>query len=351
MYHTYLTILVPALIALAVSLIVTRFLISYMRGAGVVGIDKNKKKPVVIASSGGVAVALGFAVGILAYSFGGSFPNPSSPLYIPVASLQYLFASVIAVLMISLVGFIDDINVKRHQVQSTDMKDIRAGLKQWQKPLLTLFGAIPLMAVNAGISLIHLPFIGIVNFGIVYPLVIIPLAVIFASNAFNLVESGNGMAAGGGLITSLGLFIYSVYFGTYIGALLSIVLFASILGFFFYNRYPAKILSGDSFTYAVGTGLVSAMILGNMESFGIIIFLPWIIEFVLHARKRFKVTTLGKRRADGTFAAPYGRKIYSWTHIIMNLGKFNEWQISALMWLMEFGFVVLAFALKGLNLL
>ncbi len=351
MYHTYLTIIVPAFISLVVSLLGTRFLIGYMKGAGVVGIDKNKKKPTILASSGGIAVALGFAVGILAYSFGGSFPNPANPLYLPVASLRYLFASVIAVLMISLVGFIDDINVKSSPVQSTDMKDIRQGLKQWQKPLLTLMGAIPLMAVNAGISLIHLPFVGMVNFGIFYPLVIIPLAVIFTSNAFNLVESGNGMAAGGGLITSLALFIYSVYFGTYIGALLSVVLFASILGFFLYNKYPAKILSGDSFTYAVGTGLVSTMILGNMESFGIIIFLPWIIEFVLHARKRFKVTTLGKRRADGTFAAPYGKRIYSWTHIIMNSGRFDEWQISALMWLMEFGFVILAFALKGLNLL
>ncbi len=351
MYHTYLTIFVPALIALIVSLIGTRFFVFYMKDAGIVGIDRNKKGLPVVASSGGVAVAIGFAVGVLAYSFGGSFPNPQTPIYAPIASLPLLFASVIAVLMISFVGFLDDINVKRSPVQSTDMKDIRKGLRQWQKPLLSLMGAIPLMAVNAGVSFIHLPFVGTVNFGIFYPLVIIPLAVIFASNAFNLVESGNGMAAGGGLITSLAMFIYSVYFGTYIGALLSIVLFASILGFFVYNKYPARILSGDSFTYAVGTGLVSAMILGNMESFGIIIFLPWIIEFLLHARRKFKVTTLGKRRSDGSFAAPYGRKIYSWTHVIMNLGRFNEWQISALMWTMEFGFVLLAFGLKALNLL
>ncbi len=348
MYRTYITILLPAIISFVVTLIGTRFLITYMKGAGVVGIDKNRK--IILASSGGIAVALGFSIGILAYSFGGSFPNPAHPLYIPVASLEYLFASVLAVMLISVVGFIDDINVKNRLVEATGIKDIRKGLKQWQKPLLTFIGAVPLMAINAGVSTIHLPFIGIVNFGIFYPLVIIPLAVIFAANAFNLVESANGMAAGGGLIVSMAMFVYSVIFGTYIGALLSGVLFATILGFFIFNMYPAKILGGDSFTYAVGAGLVITMIFGNMEAFGIIIFLPWIIEFVLHARKRFKVTTLGKKRRDGTYSPPYGKKIYSWTHLIMNLGRVNEWQISAWMWIMEFGFVILGFGLKLLHL-
>lgn len=349
MYRTYITLLLPALISFLVTLIGTKFLIGYMKGAGVVGIDRNRK--IVLASSGGIAVALGFAIGILAYSFGGSFPNALHPWYIPVASLKYLFASVLAVILISIVGFIDDINVKRTLVKSTDIKDIRQGLKQWQKPLLTLIGAIPLMAVNAGVSAIHIPFFGLINFGIFYPLVIIPLAIIFAANSFNLVESANGMGAGGGLIVSMAMFVYSVVFGTYMGALLSGVLFASILGFFFFNKYPAKILSGDSFTYAAGAGIVITMILGSMEAFGVIIFLPWIIEFVLHARKRFKVTTLGKRRKDGTFRSPYGKKIYSWTHIIMNLGRVNEWQLSAYMWIMEFGFVILGFGLKLLHVL
>ena len=351
MYHTYITIIIPAIIAFIISLAGTRFLISYMRDAGIIGIDKNKRVGISLPSSGGIAVAIGFAVGVFAYVFGSSFPNPSAPLYVPVASLEYLFASVLAVIMISIVGFLDDINVQRSEVQSTDMRDIRKGLKQWQKPLLTLIGAVPLMAVNAGVSMVHLPFVGTVNFGIFYPLIIIPLAIIFGANAFNLVESANGMAAGGSLIATMAMFVYSILFGTYIGALLSIVLFASILGFFIYNRYPARILSGDSFTYAVGAGLIVTMILGNMESFGIIIFMPWIIEFLLHARRGFRVTTLGKRRADGTFASPYGKRIYSLTHVAMNIGRFNEWELSAFIWLVEFGFVIIAFGLKLLNLL
>jgi UDP-N-acetylglucosamine--dolichyl-phosphate N-acetylglucosaminephosphotransferase len=345
-YHTYLTVLVPAIISFIVTLIVTLFLMPYLKGAGVTAIDHNKKRSRVLPCSVGLAVAFGFAVGILAYSFGASFS-----LYQPVATLQYLFATVMAVTLISFTGFLDDINVKGTLVSSTDMLDTRQGLKQWQKPLLTLIGAIPLMAVNAGTSIVRVPFIGAVNFGIFYPLVLIPLAVIFTSNAFNLLGGFDGIATGTGLIASLGLLLYSIFFGTYTGALVSGVLFAALLAFFAFNIYPARLIPGDSFTYAVGTALVASMIIGNMEAFGFVVFFPWFVEFFLHARKKFKVTDLGKRRSDGTFAAPYGKKIYSWTHAIMNIKPMKEWEVSLYMCGVEVAFVALAFIMKFLALL
>ncbi len=345
-YHTYLTLLVPAIISFAITIITTLFLMPYLKGAGITAMDHNKKDKRLLPGSCGLAVAFGFAVGILTYAFGASFS-----LYQPVAALQYLFATVIAVTLISFTGFLDDINVKSTMVKSTDMLDTRQGLKQWQKPLLTLIGAIPLMAVNAGVSVIRIPFIGAFNFGVLYPLIIIPLAVVFASNAFNLLGGFDGIAAGTGLIASLGLLLYSVFFGTYTGALVSGVLFAAMLAFALFNIYPSKLIPGDSFTYAVGTALVASMIIGNMESFGLVVFFPWVIEFFLHARRRFHVTDLGKRRRDGTFAAPYGKKVYSWTHIIMNIRPMKEWEVSACMCGVEIAFVVLAFAMKLTGLL
>lgn len=338
--------LVPSIIAFIITVVTTIFLMSYMSESGVTAIDHNKKKAPTLPSSGGVAVAFGIACGLLAYVFGTSFH-----IYVAPASLIYIFATIIAVFLIAVVGFIDDINVKHEMVKTTDMMDTRKGLKQWQKPILTLVGAIPLMAVNAGVSIIHLPFVGAVNFGIFYPLIIIPLAVIFASNSFNLLGGFDGIATGSGLIAALGLLVYSLLFGTYTGVLLSGVLSATLLGFVIFNLYPAKLIPGDSFTYAVGTALVTAMILGNMESFGLIIFLPWIIEFVLHLRRKFRVTDLGKLRSDGTFEPPYGKKIYSWTHLIMNLKRCKEWEVSLYMWIICVGFVVLGFVLKALVLL
>ena len=142
MYHTYITLLVPAVLAFIITVIATRFIIDYMLESGITGMDHNKgKRAITLPSSGGIATAVGFTIGVLAYAFGGSFH-----LYVPVASLRYLFATVIAVLLVTIVGFLDDLNVSRKMVRTTDMMDTHKGLKQWQKPLLTLMGALPLMA-------------------------------------------------------------------------------------------------------------------------------------------------------------------------------------------------------------
>lgn len=348
MYHTYITLLVPSLLAFAITIVATRFIISYMLESGITGMDHNKgKRAITLPSSGGIAVAVGFTVGVLAYAFGGSFN-----LYVPVASLRYLFATVIAVLLVTIVGFLDDLNVSRKLVKTTDMMDTHRGLKQWQKPVLTLMGALPLMAINAGVSIVRLPFVGNVNFGIFYPLIIIPLAVIFTANAFNLLGGFDGIATGSGTLAALAMLVYSLIFGTYIGTLVSAILFATLVGFLVFNLYPAKIIPGDSYTYFVGVALVTDMILGNMESFGVIIFMPWIIEFFLHLRRKFKVKDLGIMQKDGTFKPPYGKKIYSITHIAMNvLKKPYEWKVSMFAWAIEAGFIAIAFALKLLSLL
>jgi UDP-N-acetylglucosamine--dolichyl-phosphate N-acetylglucosaminephosphotransferase len=342
----HLTLLIPAVITFVVTLLAVQFARIYMLESGVTTVDHNKKKHPIIPTSGGLAVAFGFTFGILTYIFGGSFG-----FYFPIADINYLFATVLAVVLIAFIGFLDDINVSKTLVKTTGMMDYRKGLKQWQKPLFAFVGAIPLMAINAGNSVVSLPFIGPIAFGVLYPLVIIPLAVVFAANAFNLLGGFDGIASGSSLVLSFGLLIYSILYGNYNGTLLAAVLFASIFAFLLYDKYPAKIITGDSFSFFVGAAIVATIIVGNMEAFGLIVFAPWIIEFVLHLRKKFKTTDLGKLRADGTFEPPYGKKIYSWTHLIMNLKRCKEWEVSMYMWVIEFGFVALAFGLKILGLL
>ncbi|MDE1768573.1 MAG: hypothetical protein KGH64_03835 [Candidatus Micrarchaeota archaeon] len=345
MYNLYLTIIIPSVIAFFTSFFGTEFLISYLYGAGIIAEDRNKKKPIRIASSGGLAVAFAVIVGILAYTFGGSF------IYAPILNVAQLLSVALSIMLIALVGFLDDINVVRKKVETTDMKDIRKGLKQWQKPLLTLIGALPLMAINAGLSYIQLPFVGQVALGYLYPLVIIPLAVIFVSNAVNLLGGFDGLQPGTTLVATLGMLIYTFISGSQVGFLLSALLFMSILAFLPFNINGAKIIPGDSFTYATGGTLVAIMIMGNAELFGAVIFIPWIIEFILHLRRKFKVTDLGIRQSDGTFKAPYGKKIYSLTHIVMNIKRATESDVATYLTIFEAVFVVLGLALKFTGLL
>ncbi|MDE1823240.1 MAG: hypothetical protein KGH50_02855, partial [Candidatus Micrarchaeota archaeon] len=164
MYNTFQTIIIPGIIAFAATVVGTKFLIAYLFDAGVIAEDRNKERIVRIASSGGLAVAFGIILGMLAYTFGGTF------IFKPVVDISKLLAVALSVILIALVGFLDDITVQSRRVQSTDIKDIRKGLKQWQKPLLTLIGAFPLIAINAGVSTIMVPFVGSVDLGLLYPL-------------------------------------------------------------------------------------------------------------------------------------------------------------------------------------
>jgi UDP-N-acetylglucosamine--dolichyl-phosphate N-acetylglucosaminephosphotransferase len=352
-YSTYLTLIVPAIITFFVTVGSTKFVIDYLFGAGVVAEDHNKAKPVLLPSSGGLAVVFGIIVGALTYAFGGSFK-----LFVPVLSISNLLAVSLSIVLIAMIGFLDDINVKAQRVRQTGgYLDRKQGLKKWQKPLLTLVGALPLLAINAGVSTVNVPFIGPVALGLIYPLLILPLAVVFVSNAFNLLGGFDGLQPGMALIASMGFMAYFFFFGSsvgaaaYTGALLSVVLFAALLAFLPFNKFPAKIIPGDSFTYAIGAILVAIMAMGNAESFGVIIFIPWIVEFFLHLRRRFDVRDLGIRQKDGTLKAPYGKKIYSLAHVVMNARPVTERGVTLYLCVTEATFVLLALILKAHGLL
>ena len=351
-YSTYLTLIIPAAITFFVTVGSTKFVMDYLFGAGVVAEDHNKAKPRILPSSGGLAVVFGIIVGALTYAFGGSFN-----FFSPVLSISNLLAVSLSITLIAMIGFLDDINVKGQRVQATGLMDRKQGLKKWQKPLLTLIGALPLMAINAGVSTANVPFLGPISFGLIYPLLILPLAVVFVSNAFNLLGGFDGLQPGMALVASWGFMAYFFFFGStvgsaaYTGALLSVLLFAALLAFIPFNKFPAKIIPGDSFTYAIGAILVAIMAMGNAESFGVIIFIPWIAEFFLHLRRRFDVRDLGIRQKDGTLRAPYGKRIYSLAHVVMNAKPMREREVTLYLCATEAAFVLLALLLKAHGLL
>jgi UDP-N-acetylglucosamine--dolichyl-phosphate N-acetylglucosaminephosphotransferase len=80
-----------------------------------------------------------------------------------------------------------------------------------------------------------------------------------------------------------------------------------------------------------------------MERAGLIIMIPFFIEFLLKLKSRFKASCLGKLRNDGRLDPPYGKKIYSWTHIIMNLGKLTEKQVTLVLILIQLIFGLMLF--------
>lgn len=321
-------------VAFIVSFGITPYFMQFLRVGGVVGLDLHKKDRRKLPTSGGICVAFGVLAGLLFYIGVNTFLDGAQ------ADITNLLAVISSVLIIVFVGFLDDLNVKARAIITKEGLDIRVGFPQWVKPLMTLPAAIPLMVVNAGVTTMIIPFIGSVDFGLIYPMILIPIGVVGASNMINLLGGFNGSESGMGLVYTLGLGLFALLSGS-VGAVIFLTLFAALLGFIKYNWYPAKFLPGDTLTYLLGAVVVSGIIVGNMEKVGIIVMTPFIIEFFLKLRSKFKASCLGKLRDDAKLDPPYGKKIYSLTHIIMNIRPFTEKQVTIILILIQIIFTLI----------
>jgi UDP-N-acetylglucosamine--dolichyl-phosphate N-acetylglucosaminephosphotransferase len=315
-------------------LFLTKSLIPFLERNNIIALDLHKKKKPRIANSGGIAVSLSLIVGLMFFVAAQTF------VFRIMDQMVYLFAAILTILLITIIGFFDDLN--RSDVVKGE-KEIRSGLGKWQKPLFTIPAAIPLMAVSAGVTTMAFPLLGPINFGILYPLLLIPLGVVGTANAINLLGGFNGSEAGMGVVYCLSLGVYAMLNNELVSAVIFFSMVGALIGFLKYNWFPARILSGDSLTYCLGAVVVAGVIVGNMERAGIITMTPFIIEFLLKLRSKFKASCLGKLRDDGKLDPPYGKKIYSWTHIIMNLKKFTEKQVTIILILIQIVFSLLPF--------
>lgn len=298
----------------------TPWLIRYLRKIDLVVKDQNKKGLPLVPISGGLAVLTGIFAGLLLFVFIRTFLPPRDTLLILTPqNLVLLFASMITIFIITLVGFLDDLVIKKD-------KNSSSGLQQWQKPLLTLTAAIPLMVVKVGNTKMTLPFLGWVDFGIVYTLLLIPIGVVGAANMVNMLAGFNGLETGMGIIYTGMLGIYAYTHQSYLAALIALVAFSALLAFYFYNKYPAKILPGDSLTYLLGALLVVIAVIGNMEKATLVASVPFFLEFVLKARSKFRAQSYGYEK-NGKVVSRY-EQVYSLPHLLTRTGRFTEKQVA-----------------------
>jgi len=316
-------LLASVLISFLTTFLLTPRIIEFLQAAQIVAVDLHKKDRPKLPASGGICVGSGILVGILFYVGVQTFFPVLSSSGSQKSAIE-LLAVISSVLIVTLSGLLDDLNVKTRAIQTKDGVNVKIGFPQWVKPLLTLPAAVPLMVISAGRTTMALPIIGVVNFGNLYPLVIIPIGFVGASNVVNMLGGFNGLEAGMGLVYTLSLGLYSLLEGRDQAAVLFLTASVALLAFLRYNWYPAKILAGDSLTYLLGSLVAAGVIIGDMQRAGLTVMFPFIIEFVLKARSRFKASCIGKLRDDGRLNPPYGKKIYSWTHVLMNLDRLHE---------------------------
>jgi len=75
------------------------------------------------------------------------------------------------------------------------------------------------------------------------------------------------------------------------GQTASLIILMTILGALvaalYYNWYQAKILIGDVGILIIGAVIASAVIVGNYETAGAIIIIPYVVDFLIKAKNRF----------------------------------------------------------------
>lgn len=148
---------------------------------------------------------------------------------------------------VALIGMIDDIR----------------GLRPWVKLALECLAALLPVSFGLQIEFLSLPFDGLVALNLKYIMIAITvLWIVGVTNAVNLSDGLDGLAAGLSLVSALVITVYSHAQAILSVAVVSSVVAAACLGFLVFNVHPARIFLGDSGSLMLGYILGALSVMG-----------------------------------------------------------------------------------------
>ncbi len=258
-------LILAAIVSFAVSIILGAFLIDWFRklefGQNIreVGPERHLEKAG-IPTMGGVMIILAVIVATLL--FAEATPEVVMALFI-TASYGFL-------------GLLDDaIKI---------IADRSLGLKAWQKILgqvsvALLVAFLALVKLDLGTEILIPYVLKTVDVGIFFiPLVV--LVILGSSNAVNLTDGLDGLAAGVTIIVTI-TYTYLVFkLGHSELAVFATSIAGACLGFSWFNSHPAEVFMGDTGSLALGGALASIAIFTRTELFLVIIGGVYVIEAI-----------------------------------------------------------------------
>jgi UDP-GlcNAc:undecaprenyl-phosphate GlcNAc-1-phosphate transferase len=238
------TVLVPFLMALALSLLITPWVGRVARRRGLVDLPSRRKihlRPV--PRVGGIAMFLAFAL-----TFGGSLLVPALRRSSVLTDLQIAGLLGGGALIFGL-GLLDD------------LRGLSPGLK------FAVQAGVGLVAYVCGIGIhsLLLPGFSVIQLGVLsLPVTIFWFVLVI--NAFNLIDGLDGLAAGITVFSSVVLLVLGLLRGGPLVCVGLASLAGASLGFLRYNFNPATIFMGDCGSYFIGFILASLSILGSIKT-------------------------------------------------------------------------------------
>ena len=307
---------IPALIdgtaGLVVSFLIVWLLMPYLirlfKRSGYVGIDVHKINRPEIPELGGVGIVLGllaglFVVGILVLLAERSPSCAGLACSIPIQfatnltigtrmtggfllDLRSLFARIVEVALVTIpvagIGLLDDLHP----------------FKGWQKPVLTLgLSAIPFSIFAFSYYVLRgpltnpqpkalsflftpymdLPFYGTVTLTLLFPLIAL-FAITIGANAVNMMDVYNGVMPATVAIVAISLLISAFILSRIEAIYLLLPFIGTIVAYYLFNRYPAKVFSGDVGSLSVGAALVTIALVSRLEVVLLMAMIPFIVN-------------------------------------------------------------------------
>jgi len=216
-------------------------LIPIMKSLKMVGTDINKPNKPKVAEIGGLAII--------------------SPVILFLFIWGYT-AIAISITIIAFIGLIDDV----------------FGIPQMKKAIAPMIAGIPLLFVVNSL-LIDIPFIGFVNFGVIY-IAILFLSLAVSSNLTNMLAGFNGMEWGMAVPMFLGSLMIGVILNIPIVILMSALMLGACFAGFLFGFPIAKAFPGDVGTLSIGGVMAIMLLVGHIEAYAIV-FVPYLIDFFL----------------------------------------------------------------------
>ncbi len=143
-----------------------------------------------------------------------------------------------------------------------DLYGAKAGVKFLAQGL----AATMFYVLGGCIQALSLPFIGSVELPMALGFVLTVLWTVGITNAFNLIDGIDGLAAGTALFASLVMLVVSLTLDHPFVTVVSIALAAALIGFLRYNFNPASIFMGDSGSLFIGFILAALSVHGTQKA-------------------------------------------------------------------------------------
>jgi len=208
---------------------------------------------------------------------------------------------------------------------------------------------IPMTFGGVLIQAMGIPVVGLIPIGwLAYPLTV--LWIVGVTNAFNLIDGLDGLAGGIGLIATATIFgIALLTKGKPQLALVTAALSGALLGFYRYNRHPAKIFLGDCGSMFIGYTLSILAIVGNYKKTTamallmpvLIIGVPVFDTLFTMGLRLFKKVAYDKRFNISAFRSMFQADRSHVHHILMDKGYTHRRSVNVLF---GFSFLLAFFA-------